>query len=110
MDAEQFGNGWAFYKRGGVHGGAPVPTLDDPLDLIEWLNGFAAALADDDLDGEYPSIQAALLDCGIEGELIEELLEAAEVIHDSGEWCRWPSEWPTRGLWLPMETANDEVG
>lgn len=110
MDAEQFGNGWAFYKRGGVHGDSPIPVLDDPLDLIDWVNGFAAALADDDLDGQYPSLQAALLGCGIDGELLKELLEAAEVINDGDEWCRWPAGRPTRGLWLPMESANDEVG
>lgn len=110
MGHKNFGYGWAFYKTGGVRGGAPLPTLDDPLDLVEWMQGFAAAMADYDLDGRYPSIQAALLDRGVEGDDLEELLQAAEVIRDGEEFCRWPPGRPVRGFALPMEAANDEMG
>jgi hypothetical protein len=106
---ELYGEGWAFYKRGGVRGGAGVPALDDPLDLVEWMKGFGAAMADDDLEGRYPSIQAALLDHGIDGDELEEMLQAAEAIRDGEEWCRWPSDRPIRGWGLP-EAANDEMG
>jgi hypothetical protein len=109
MEDENFGDGWCFFKRGGVRGGAPVPALGDPLDLVEWMKGFGAAMADYDPDGRYPSIRAALLDCGIDGDLLEELLEAAEVIRDGEEWCRWPTDRPIRGWGLPG-AANDEMG
>jgi hypothetical protein len=107
---ELYGEGWAFYKRGGMRGGAPLPAIDDPLDLLEWMKGFGAAMADYDLDGRYPAIQAALLDCGIDGDELEELLDAAEVIRDGEEFCRWPSGRPIRGFGLPTQAVNDEMG
>jgi hypothetical protein len=95
---ELFGQGWAFFTGGGLRNGDSVPALDDPLDLVEWMKGFGAAMADYDLDRRYPSIQAALLDCGVDGDELEELLEAAEVIRDGEEFCRWPSDRPIRGF------------
>jgi len=95
-ESELYGEGWAFYKRGGVRGGEPLPALDDPLDLLEWMKGFGAAMADYDLDGRYSSIQAALLHCGVDGDLLEDLLQAAEVIRDGEEWHRWPADRPIR--------------
>lgn len=97
-EAEIFGKGWAFFVGGGggTRKGDPLPAYDDPLATIEWMKGFAAALADCDLFGHYPSIEAALVDFGITGELLEELLSACEVIRDGEEWCRWPSV-PVRG-------------
>lgn len=106
---ELYGEGWAFYKHGGVRDGAGIPALDDPLDLVEWMKGFGAAMAYYDLDGLHPSIQAALLDHGIDGDLLEELLQAAELILDGEDWCRWPSDRPIRGFGLPSQAANDEV-
>jgi hypothetical protein len=93
---ELFAEGWSFFKRGGVRDGASVPALNDPLDLVEWMKGFGAAMADYDLESRYPSIQEALLDHGIDGDLLEELLEAAEVIRDGEEWHRWPADRPIR--------------
>ncbi len=110
MNTTHFGDGWTFYTRGGVPGGAPYPALDDPLDLLEWMKGFAAAMADHGLKGWHPSIQAALLDCGVDDDALEELLLAAELLHDGEEWCRWPSGKPIRGWGLPRMAANDEMG
>lgn len=93
---EIYGQGWAFFVGGGTRKGNPLPAYDDPLATIEWMKGFAAALADCDLFGHYPSIEAALVDFGITGELLEELLLACEVIRDGEEWCRWPSDRPIR--------------
>lgn len=102
MDLEEaerdrwFGQGWAFYVGGGAKRGLPLPALDDPLVTLEWMKGFAAALADSDLSRYYPSIEAALVDFGLTGELLEELLQACELIQDSEEWCRWPVDRPIR--------------
>jgi hypothetical protein len=85
--------GWDFYKAGGV---GRVPNKDDP-GLIDWVKGFCAAMADYDLDGGYPSIQAALLDHGIDADLLEACLETAERITKEPEFNRWPSA-PLRGF------------
>lgn len=95
---ELFGRGWAFFTGGGSRNGSSLPALDDPLDLLEWMKGFGAAMADYDLDGRYPSVQAALLDCGVDGDLLEDLLQATEVIRDGEEWHRWPADRPIRGF------------
>lgn len=92
MSAEKiddYGLGWVFFKSDGVRGGNFAPFEDD--DLIEWIKGFAAAMADYDLDREYPSIQAALLDLGIDADLLEACLVAAESVHAGDDWVRWPS-------------------
>jgi hypothetical protein len=65
--------------------------------LLDWLKGFCAAMADYDLDGQYPSVQAALLQYGIDGDLLETWLQAAEMSLDETEFTRWPSV-PVRGL------------
>ena len=51
-------------------------------------------MADENMDQQHPTIQAALLHCGIDADLLEEVLQAAEAVAD--EWCRWPSV-PVRG-------------
>lgn len=84
--------GWAFYKSGGK---GFVPNEEDP-ELIEWVKGFGAAMADYDLEGEYPSLQTALLDHGIDADLLAECLKAAERILAEPEFNRWPSV-PVRG-------------
>ena len=86
--------GWAFYKSSGT---AKLPPDLDPIDLIDWMKGFGAAMADYDLDGRHPSIQAALLHYGIDGDLLEDCLQAAETILDEAAFNRWPSV-PVRGF------------
>jgi hypothetical protein len=94
MDPEtQFGNGFAFYKGAGKSDRL-LPFHGE--DHREWIKGFCMAMADYDLEQEDPTIQAALLNLGIDGDLLEDLLQAAESIADSDEWCRWPSV-PVRG-------------
>jgi hypothetical protein len=110
-------SGWAFYK----YGGKAIPAFNDPSDLISWIKGFAAAMADYDLYGVYPSIQMALLDHGIDGDLLEECLQAAELIVKEPAFNRWPSV-PLRGfsdgsalkagpfIFVLPKAANDEMG
>lgn len=106
--------GWAFFKSGGK---GFVPAEDDP-ELIEWVKGFGAAMADYDLEGEYPSIQTALLDHGIDGDLLAACLDEAERVLDEPVFNRWPSV-PVRGygenglrdgpvVWVLPVAANDE--
>jgi hypothetical protein len=85
--------GLDFYKAGGV---GRVPDDDDP-GLIDWMKGFCTEMADYDLDGGYPSIQAALLDHGIDADLLEACLGTAERITKEPEFNRWPSA-PLRGF------------
>ncbi|MGR8951132.1 MAG: hypothetical protein ACU83V_01760 [Gammaproteobacteria bacterium] len=68
---------WAFYKTGRT--GKP-PADVDPDELKDWMKGFGAAMADDDLSGRHPSVQAALLHYGIDGDLLETCLQTAEII------------------------------
>ena len=84
--------GWDFYKAGGVG-----RVQDDDPGLIDWMKGFCAAMADYDLDGGYPSIQAALLDHGIDADLLEACLDAAEKVLAETEFNRWPPV-PMRGF------------
>lgn len=99
-----------------------VLRTDKDADLAEWIKGFYAAQADDDLDPyrHYPSIQAALLDLGIDVDLLEACLRAAEVVQSSDEWCLRPSV-PVRGfgsnvlrtgtvIYILPDAANDELG
>jgi hypothetical protein len=86
--------GWTFYKTGRT--GKP-PAGIDPADLRDWIKGFGAAMADNDLECRHPSIQAALLHCGIDGDLLEECLRTAETILDEHAFNRWPSV-PLRGF------------
>ena len=53
-------------------------------------------MADYDLECDHPSIQAALLDCGIDCDLLEACLAAAEQITADPEFNRRPSV-PLRG-------------
>jgi hypothetical protein len=118
MSDISWAHGWAFYKSGGT---GSLPAGDSPADLLDWMKGFGAALADHDLDGQHPSIQAALLHYGIDGDLLEDCLQAAELIVEEPTFNRWPSV-PIRGfgdssalktgpfvLVLP-KAANDEMG
>lgn len=106
--------GWAFYQTGS--GG--VPNEDSP-ELIDWMKGFAAAMTDYDLEGEYPSIQVALMDYGIDADLLAACLDAAEQIVQEPEFNRWPSV-PVRGfgggnlqdgavVFVLPDAANDET-
>lgn len=116
---DDYGLGWVFFKSDGVRGCHFTPFEDD--DLAEWMKGFCAAQADDDLEPyRYPSIQAALLDLGIDADLLEACLRASEIVHSSDEWCLWPSV-PIRGfgnnvlrtgpvVYVLPDAANDEVG
>ncbi|WP_020565908.1 hypothetical protein [Methylosarcina fibrata] len=115
MSDTSWSYGWTFFKTGRT--GMP-PADIEAAELTDWLKGFCAAMADYGLDGEHPSIQAALLHYGIDGDLLEECLKAAEIIIDVNEFNRWPSV-PVRGFgagnlrsWpfvmvLP-DAANDE--
>ncbi len=96
-DIGDYGWGWAFLKGGGVPGGAKLP--DAGANLREWIKGYAAALAEDDPIGDAAaSIEAALRNDGVEGDLLERLLLTAEGIERRGEdgggsgegFCRWP--------------------
>jgi hypothetical protein len=97
-------NGWVFFKSGGR---APIPGKDN-RELIEWVKGFCAAMADYDLEGEYPTIEVALLDYDIDGELLAACLDAAERVLDEPEFNRWPSV-PVRGLGDPNHSGGTVV-
>lgn len=88
----RWAEGWAFYKSAGA---GTVPSEHDPA-LIDWMKGFGAAMADDDPECEHPSIQTALLDCGIDADLLAACLNAAESIVAEQTFNRWPSV-PVRG-------------
>jgi hypothetical protein len=121
--AEIYGHGWAYYlsdKRPPEF----APVLHQGAELVEWMKGFAAAMADNDLEPWrlHSTIQCALLDNGVDGDLLEACLLAAEAVLDGHEWCRWPSvpvrsfvsgDGPLDGrrvfVVLP-EAANDEMG
>ncbi|WP_305909430.1 hypothetical protein Q9L42_005525 [Methylomarinum sp. Ch1-1] len=90
--SNEWAQGWAFYQTGRGN----VPDEDSP-ELSEWMKGFCAAMADYDLEGEYPSIQAALMDYGIDADLLAACLDAAERITQEPEFNRWPSV-PVRGF------------
>jgi hypothetical protein len=116
MSDKSWSYGWTFYKTGRI--GKP-PADIDPTELRDWVKGFCAAMADYGLDGGHPSIQAALLHCGIDGDLLEECLQTAEAILNETAFNRWPSV-PVRGygtgnlrtgpivVVLP-DAANDET-
>jgi hypothetical protein len=74
-----FDHGLAFFSGGGLRNGYPVPALDNPLDLLEWMKGFCAALAEGDPSRHYPNIRAALLDRGVDGDLLKKMLLAAGI-------------------------------
>ncbi len=78
--------GWVFYKSADKPT-QYLPTFDN---CAEWIKGFAAAMADYDLMHENPSIQAALLSQGINGDVLEACLHTADAVVASDEWCRWP--------------------
>lgn len=90
--AKIYGHGWAYY----LSDRRPpelLPGLHQGPELVEWIKGYAAALANCDLIGDCPSIESSLRTDGIGGEILERLLTAAEILvsADSGEWMRWPS-------------------
>jgi hypothetical protein len=116
MSDTSWSYGWTFYKTGRT--GKP-PADIDPAELRDWLKGFCAAMADYDLDDRHPSIQAALLHCGIDGDLLEACLQAADAILEENSFNRWPSV-PVRGfgsgnlrmgpfIAVLTEAANDET-
>ncbi len=89
MDKENnaWADGWAFYRIADKSAHY-LPTL---ANCDDWIKGFAAALADYDLMHENPSIQAALLNQGISGDLLDACLNSADAVVASDEWCRWPT-------------------
>jgi len=94
MSDTSWSYGWTFFKTGRT--GKP-PADVDPAELLDWMKGFCAAMADYDLDCRHPSIQAALLHYGIDGDLLEACLQAAEAILEEDVFNRWP-EVPVRGF------------
>lgn len=105
MSDISWSHGWAFYKS---CGSGSLPSGDNPADLLDWMKGFGAAMADYDLDNEYPSIQAALLDYGIDGDLLEECLQSAELIVQEPVFNRWPPSRPIRGFGSLEKAAKDD--
>jgi hypothetical protein len=94
MSDTSWSYGWSFYKTGS----SGKLTADiDPAELTDWMKGFCAAMADYNLEGRHPSIQAALLHYGIDGDLLEDCLRTAETILDEDAFNRWPSV-PVRGF------------
>jgi hypothetical protein len=95
-------DGWAFYNGNGK----TARFLPPPSGCCEWIKGYCAALADYDLESWqiHPSIQAALVQHGIDGDLLEACLLSAEAVIAGEEWCRWPSV-PVR----EWSAANDEM-
>lgn len=93
-DINHYSLGRVFYKRDGVRGGNFLPLETD--DLVLWISGFMSAQADCDIDGDYQSIEAALIDYDVEGELLIKLLNAAEIALSGDTWLRLPNV-PVRG-------------
>ncbi len=94
MSDTSWSYGWTFYKSGRS---GKLPPAVGPEDLLDWMKGFCAAMADYALDGRHPSIQAALLYYGIDGDLLETCLQTAETILEEDSFNRWPSV-PVRGF------------
>lgn len=89
INETSFANGFAFYKSRGNYTEALAQRC---LDNSEWIKGFCCALADYDLEGEYKSIEQALLACGVEDVLLSELIQTAEhVLNNTTEFMRWPN-------------------
>lgn len=115
-ESDHWAHGWAFYKSNGI---GDEPPEESSVALQNWMKGFGAAMADDDLGDQHPSIQAALLHYGIDGDLLEDCLQAAETLLEEAAFNRWPTV-PVRGFGsgnlrigpfvvvLP-EAANDET-
>lgn len=82
-DISEFGRGWAFFKSDGA-------SAVDISDYSDWIKGFCAAMADYDIDGEYISIKAALVDMGVDGDQLDDCLKAAENVIKNTDWVRWP--------------------
>ena len=84
---EDFGWGWAFYK------GAEI-DLSTITDLKGFVGGFAAAMADYNVCGEYDSLESALNDYELDKTFIIDCLAAAdEILSDvEGGWIRWPAQ------------------
>lgn len=101
---DYWANGWAFFKSGGQ---APFPDEHNP-ELIEWVKGFCAAMADYDPEGEYPTIEVALLAHDIDNTLLAACLDAAERVLEEPEFNRWPSV-PVRGYGDPNRTGGAVV-
>jgi hypothetical protein len=94
MDTEKFAAGFAFYRSG--RRSERLLPAEGETDLAGWIKGFCCAMADDDTEGENPTVQMALLARGIDGDLLADLVDAAEAVASGDEWCRWPSV-PVRG-------------
>ena len=87
-----YGLGWAFFKCEGVCGGSFLPFESD--DIVEWMKGFMSAQAD--YDCQHRSVEAALIDFGVKGDLLVRLLDAATFALETSEWLRLPGV-PLRG-------------
>lgn len=87
-DENSWALGWVFFKTGGQD---TNPDRHPGPDLTEWVKGFAAAMADYDLDHDYSSLQDALQQLGVEEELVMACLDAAERIIAEPEFNRWPN-------------------
>jgi hypothetical protein len=94
MSDTSWSYGWTFFKTGRT--GKP-PADIGTAELRDWLKGFCAAMADYDLECRHPSIQAALLHYGIDGDLLETCLQTAESIFEDATFNRWPGV-PVRGF------------
>ena len=89
---DSYALGWTFFKCEGVRGGAFLPFTSD--NLVEWMKGFMAAQAD--YGCQHKSVEAALIDLGVEGVLLVRLLDAATLALETSEWLRLPGV-PLRG-------------
>ncbi len=86
--------GWEFFRlRGGL---AEDFGPDFTADYREWISGFLVAMGSYEHHQGFPSVQAALTQCGISGLRLETLLRAAEEFEKSGRFDPWPAV-PIRG-------------
>lgn len=90
MSDMDFSLGWAFYKTNDAR---QLPA--DDVDFCEWIQGFCAAQIEYDVGGEYATIESALRDFGVDGDLLSRVLDAADDVLKRNDWIRWPSV-PTR--------------
>lgn len=107
IELNHFIDGFMFFKSYGNNLQA-MPTLGMTEDHQEWIKGYCCALSDYDLDREYRSIEQALINQGIDNDLLlSELLESAEyVLKNSTEFLRWPNI-PIRQFPTPKGILDD---
>lgn len=58
MSDTSWSYGWTFYK---TSNSGKLAADIDPTELTDWMKEFCAAMADYNLEGHHPSIQATLL-------------------------------------------------